>query len=135
MSQNPDCLVPNDNIFSNSPLFGNEEGESKGSLLANVTKLLFEKASHASETVDISLNLYDILPDQVRDMSTIIPEQTGKKKKKVKKEVKVDDSDSIKMNDDDFGRGVESIVSNLRTIKLNKPDEIATQIETYAAKR
>ena len=53
------------------------------------------------------MNIYDILLDQMRDMSTLI--QTGKKKKK---KIIVDENDNIRINDDDFyGRGMESILA------------------------
>lgn len=59
--------------------------------------------------MQVSMNIYDCLLDQLRDMSTNLPQ--GKKKKK---KIVIEDNDYLRMNDDDFfGRGIETILGNL----------------------
>lgn len=64
-------------------------------------------------------------------MSTGAPK--GKKKKK---KLVIDENDNIWINDDDFyGWGIESILSQLRSIPIENEHELQEQIKNYAEKR
>ncbi len=64
-------------------------------------------------------------------MSTILPLKGNKKKK-----VAIDENDYIRINDDDFfGRGIETILSQLWSIPISKIEDIAEQMKFYNEKR
>jgi hypothetical protein len=93
-----------------------------------VFKFINQRCS--SEGGVVTMSMFDCLLDQLRDMSTLIT------KKKATKKVVIEENDVLRMNDDDFfGRGIETILGNLRQIPITSEQDIINQLSSYQDKR